>query len=114
MVYVTHYEEYPIYEPAEGGYYYAGIRIVESEKLSKRAAKKLFKKLLEEAKEENLQMYGEEEPVHDPKQGRIYPWIYYCYDRPMIRKYSRCIGEGEYFVIERKQGKDEKDWEPYC
>ena len=24
MVYLTHYCEYPIYEPAEGGYYYAG------------------------------------------------------------------------------------------
>lgn len=24
MVYLTHYSEYPIYEPAEGGYYYAG------------------------------------------------------------------------------------------
>lgn len=24
MVYLTHYVEYPIYEPAEGGYYYAG------------------------------------------------------------------------------------------
>ena len=24
MVYLTHYTEYPIYEPAEGGYYYTG------------------------------------------------------------------------------------------
>lgn len=24
FVYLTHYKEYPIYEPAEGGYYYAG------------------------------------------------------------------------------------------
>ena len=24
MFYLTYYEEYPIYEPAEGGYYYAG------------------------------------------------------------------------------------------
>ena len=24
MYYLTYYEEYPIYEPAEGGYYYAG------------------------------------------------------------------------------------------
>lgn len=25
MWYLTYYEEYPIYEPAEGGYYYAGV-----------------------------------------------------------------------------------------
>lgn len=28
--YVTVYQEYPIYEPAEGGYYYAGIEIDKS------------------------------------------------------------------------------------
>ena len=30
MYYLTHYEEYPIYEPAEGGYYYAGNEACES------------------------------------------------------------------------------------
>ena len=49
MVYVTHYEEYPLYEAAEGGYYYAGIQMVESERMSKRAAKKLFKELWKQA-----------------------------------------------------------------
>lgn len=39
MRYVTHYEEYPIYEPAEGGYYYSGNQITETERMSKRAAK---------------------------------------------------------------------------
>lgn len=32
MRYITHYEEYPIYEPAEGGYYYSGNKVVDSEK----------------------------------------------------------------------------------
>ena len=32
MRYLTHYEEYPIYEAAEGGYYYAGNQVVESER----------------------------------------------------------------------------------
>lgn len=32
MIYfVTYYEEYPIYEPAEGGYYYAGRQALWSE-----------------------------------------------------------------------------------
>lgn len=29
MYYLTYYEEYPIYEPAEGGYYYSGCNAVE-------------------------------------------------------------------------------------
>ena len=111
MVYVTHYEEYPIYEPAEGGYYYAGIQMVKSERMSKHAAKKLFKKIWEEVKQDNLNEYGEEEP--ESGQGK-YPWIYCCYNQPTIKKYGRYIGEGEYFVIERKQGKDVKGYEPYC
>ena len=114
MVYVIHYEEYPIFEPAEGGYYYAGIQMVESERLSKRAAKKLFKELWKQAKEENLEMYGEEEPARDVNDSRIYPWFYLCYDTPMIRKNSCYIGEGEFYIIERKQGKHEKGYEPYC
>ena len=28
MYYLTYYEEYPIYEPAEGGYYYSGCNAV--------------------------------------------------------------------------------------
>ena len=39
MRYVTHYEEYPIYEPAEGGYYYSGNQVVDTERMSKRKAK---------------------------------------------------------------------------
>ena len=30
MRYISHYEEYPIYEPAEGGYYYPGNQLVAS------------------------------------------------------------------------------------
>ena len=28
MRYISHYEEYAIYEPAEGGYYYPGNKLV--------------------------------------------------------------------------------------
>ena len=34
MVYLTLYEEYPIYEPAEGGYYYAGRYPIEFHRLN--------------------------------------------------------------------------------
>ena len=30
MPHISHYEKYPIYEPAEGGYYYEGRRLVDS------------------------------------------------------------------------------------
>ena len=32
MRFISHYEEYPIYESAEGGYYYAGNQLVASER----------------------------------------------------------------------------------
>ena len=45
MVYLTHYKEYPIYEPAEGGYYYAGNEANEYYRLNsiKQAKRKLAK-----------------------------------------------------------------------
>ena len=50
MVYLTHYTEYPIYESAEGGYYYAGRYVSEyfrlnSEKQAKRKIAKMQKEL---------------------------------------------------------------------
>lgn len=101
MVYLSYYEQYPIYEPAEGGYYYAGLELIESERLSKRQAKKLFderaKKLLEETND-------------DP-----YPWMMGnpLYGRQMTRG-SKYIGDGAYYCIEKRQGMHEKGWEPYC
>ena len=46
MYYVTYYEEYPIYEPAEGGYYYAGSRNVSVREFkSWRKARQFFNKV---------------------------------------------------------------------
>lgn len=101
MVYLSYYEQYPIYEPAEGGYYYAGLELMESERLSKRQAKKLFderaKEMLEETKD-------------DP-----YPWMMGnpLFGRQMT-KGSKYIGDGAYYCIEKRQGMHEKGWEPYC
>ena len=44
MRYISHYEEYPIYEPAEGGYYYPGNQLVASKRKSKRQCRKDFEK----------------------------------------------------------------------
>lgn len=113
MRYISHYAEYPIYEPAEGGYYYAGNQLVESERKSKRACKKNLEEIWEECKKENLQEYGMEEPDFDKDKygNRIYPWKR---SGNYIYKRSYLIGEGESFVIERKQGSQEHGWQPYC
>ena len=48
MRYISHYEEYLIYEPAEGGYYYPGNQLVASERKSKRQCRKDFEKIWQE------------------------------------------------------------------
>lgn len=53
MYYVTYSEYYPIYEPAEGGYYYSGKEIVHTEicqtfKKAKRKIRKWLKDNLDE------------------------------------------------------------------
>ena len=94
MVYLTHYEEYPIYEPAEGGYYYSGNEIVEYERMSLRKAKKMIRELFKEIKNEK-------------------DWIISLDKRRAYRK-SKYIGEGESYVIERKLGTYKRGYEPYC
>lgn len=112
MRYVTHYEEYPIFEPAEGGYYYSGNQVVESERYSKRKAKAELARLWEEAKAENLEMFGAEEPGDRDEYGnRIYPWRKI---ENMIIRHSHYIGEGESYVIERHEGSKTRGWRPYC
>ena len=96
MRYITHYEQYPIYEPAEGGYYYAGNQAVEYDRLSKRKAKAMIREIWNEVKD-------------DPDEE----W-YISNDGNMIWKDSRYIGEGESWVIERKLGSKERGRVPYC
>lgn len=125
MRYLTHYEEFPIYEPAEGGYYYAGNDVSEYTKLSKRQAKKQLMKLWEELDEENLRLYGAK--LEDIKRdawgdfvddyGRsIYPWILARTSQnvPFIIRDSEYVGQGESYVIERHLGSGRSGWRPYC
>ena len=60
--YVTYYEEYPIYEPAEGRYYYPGNEVVSYKKLSHNQTKKEIARIWENCKKENLAGFGEETP----------------------------------------------------
>ena len=117
MRYISHYVEYPIYEPAEGGYYYAGNELVKSERKSKRACKKELLEIWAECQKENEEYGFREDNISEWDQIRRntheYPWIFYR-EHNYIEKGSRYIGEGESYVIERRQGSCEHGWQPYC
>lgn len=93
MVYLTHYVEYPIYEPAEGGYYYTGNEAQEFYRLNsvKQAKRKLAKM------KKDLECEGF---VVDEEYGRA-------------RLCSKYIGEGEQWVIEKVYGSENSGWHPY-
>lgn len=56
--YVTVYQEYPIYEPAEGGYYYAGADAMMSKGYnSKEEAKQGLEQLADEFKSDGYDLY---------------------------------------------------------
>ena len=117
MRYISHYEEYPIYEPAEGGYYYPGNQLVASERKSKRACKKNLLEIWEECKQDNTERGFREDNKDEWEQIRRntheYPW-YFDREHNYIYKGSYYIGEGESYVIERNQGSQEHGYEPYC
>lgn len=104
MVYLTRYEEYPIYEPAEGGYYYSGNQVVEYQKLSKRQARKKMDEIWKQIQEENKNWEDE-----------LKRWTYSKTSYGVkIRYNSYYIGDGTSYVIERNLGSEERGWKPYC
>ena len=116
MRYITHYEEYPIYEPAEGGYYYAGNQIVESERKSKRQCRKEFEEIWKQCLKENEEngfIEGHEDEWRDISSWHyVFPWV--RFDANYIFRDGYHIGEGESYVIERNQGSQEHGYESYC
>lgn len=95
MVWLSYYEEYPIYEPAEGGYWYAGLELVGTERLSKRAAKRKFDKMAKDHLQDG-------------------DWWLTKSDGRCLIKDSEYIGEGSMIIIERSKGSRRKGYEPYC
>jgi hypothetical protein len=91
MVYLTHYTEYPIYEPAEGGYFYAGQEADCFYRLnSVKQAKRKLAKLKKQLEAEGFEIYE---------------------DRAYLR--SRYIGEGEKWYIEKVYGSHNSGRHPY-
>lgn len=81
--YLTHYEEYPIYEPAEGGYYYAGKQYTEYIECST------------EADAIHELQYVLKEDLED---------LGFTVDKTRAYLQGRYIGDSEYWVIEETLG----------
>lgn len=82
MIYLTHYQEYPIYEPAEGGYYYAGNEPYEYHRFRTMwGAKRHLAKMKAELEEEGFEVLD---------------------NKAFLR--SKYVGEGESWIIERAYG----------
>jgi len=90
-LYVTHYQEYPIFESAEGGYYYTGREVVNSVRVPTLA--KGIEKCQKIAREWGFEQCGER-----------------CWIDPAGREY---IGEGTFVCIESRQGAESSGWHPY-
>ena len=90
--YLTRYDEYPIYEPAEGGYYYTGQDYVEYLECNS----------IEEAKQKLSEMKDELE------ENGFNVWEDGAYLK------SKYIGDGILFTIEETLGENTKGWHPYC
>ena len=87
--YVSLYERYPIYEAAEGGYYYEGRELTLSYRT--RSLNKARRILRELAAEWDMECFYNK--AHSD----------YCY-----------IGEGNDAYIETAFGKHEEGYKPYC
>ena len=107
MYYVSYIEEYPIYEPAEGGYFYPGETVVEVRECKTwRKAKKTFnewrKRFEKEYADENNRVF------------RVAPGGCNRYgDGPEIGYNSRYIGDGAFVRLTRYKPHD-KGYTPYC
>lgn len=106
--YLTYYEAYPIYEPAEGGYYYEGrnaIKWWESEYLNELV--NFIPNLAENWYEMELTNYGTIEDINKELED----WGYII----VALTHSKYIGDDIYLVLENEKAfqKYEAHWHPY-
>ena len=100
MVYLTHYKEYPIYEPAEGGYYYAGsqnvwVREFKSWRKARQFFNKAAKQFVEDFSYDN-------------------PYCMYGFPNSYAEVCSRYIGKNYGIVLTSRKPYEERGWKPYC
>lgn len=88
--FVSLYEAYPIYEPAEGGYYYEGEHLVESFMVgSLKKARRIMRREAERMEYTNIGFNS-------------------------CSKHGEYIGDSEYIYIETVKGIHEHGYRPYC
>lgn len=93
MRYVSRYRCYPIYEPAEGGYFYEGRELVSTVPYVRLCdAWKAIKAVAAEYGFRNVGRYSFADEAHIN---------------------GRYIGEGELLVLEEAPGENEAGWHPY-
>lgn len=98
--YVTMYSKYPIYEPAEGGYYYSGRSIDFSCEFSEwKKAKRFLRRC-----------YKDCIACEDHKEKGWFENV----SHTRFGVNGRYIGEGWYVTLERKQGSEVSGYVPYC
>lgn len=109
MYYVTYYGNYPIYEPAEGGYYYNGRQIFDVMTFNdRRKAKRAYYKWVKEFYE-----------IHDAVEERIIQrdfggFFKWDEDKEIafVKTNSKYIGEDEGIIFSAAPVK-EKGYTPY-
>lgn len=104
--YLTYYEAYPIYEPAEGGYYYEGrnaIKWWESEDINE-----LLNSISNFTEEFKMEMLPFD---FDDIKDELKKWGY-CV---VALTHAKYIGDDEYLVMETEKAfqKYEAHWHPY-
>ena len=106
MYYVSYVTEYPIYEAAEGGYYYAGETVQMCRAFQTwRKARRFYNKI----RADFLERFGfETDRINDFQPGGICKWG----DGPVAAYYGKYIGDGERVQITRYEPHD-KGYQPY-
>lgn len=104
--YLTYYEAYPIYEPAEGGYYYEGRTAVkwwESEDLNE-----ILNSISDFAEEFGMETIPFD---FDGIKNELEEWGYSV----VALTHAKYIGDDEYLVLETERAfkKYESGWHPY-
>lgn len=112
MFYVSYITEYPIYEPSEGGYYYAGEQVQECKAFSSwKKANKYFQRM----KAWFLDLHDYENELGHVTVNEVSGVRkFHGFDiGSSAQLYSKYIGEGERVEISCRKPND-KGWEPYC
>lgn len=126
-MYISYYQNYSIYEPAEGGYYYEGhflsswVTVDEDTdeplNVPEEEAKEIlfdfvWQECLKENAENGFTEDNKDEWIEISNRYHVYPW-YMNESGTEIRIGGRYIGEGGFWIIEEERGSHEKGWQPY-